>query len=62
MPPSSVQNEDSSYKDVFMKAIRGQHLSQEEASVMEAYKAALSENTGQKWAQQMQKFLTQALT
>ncbi|HEF1856002.1 phage major capsid protein [Bacillus thuringiensis] len=46
LPPSSVQNEDSSYKDVFMKAIRGQHLSQEEASVMEAYKAALSENTG----------------
>ena len=29
-----------------MKAIRGQHLSQEEASVMEEYKAALSENTG----------------
>ncbi|MDM8364864.1 phage major capsid protein [Bacillus thuringiensis] len=46
LPPSSVQNEDPSYKDVFMKAIRGQHLSQEEASVMEEYKAALSENTG----------------
>ncbi|MEH7150721.1 phage major capsid protein, partial [Bacillus thuringiensis] len=46
LPPSSVQNEDPSYKDVFMKAIRGQHVTQEEASVMEEYKAALSENTG----------------
>ncbi|MBG9682925.1 phage portal protein, partial [Bacillus thuringiensis] len=46
LPPSSVQNEDSSYKEVFMKAIRGQNLSHEEASVMQEYKAALSENTG----------------
>ncbi|AHA74560.1 phage major capsid protein, HK97 family [Bacillus thuringiensis YBT-1518] len=46
LPPASVQNENPSYKDVFMKAIRGQHVSQEEASVMEEYKAALSENTG----------------
>ena len=29
-----------------MKAIRGQNLSHEEASVMQEYKAALSENTG----------------
>ncbi|MEC2524952.1 phage major capsid protein, partial [Bacillus thuringiensis] len=46
LPPSSVKNEDSSYKEVFMKAIRGQNLSHEEASVMQEYKAALSENTG----------------
>ena len=46
LPPASVKNEDSSYKDVFMKAIRGQSLSHEEASVMQEYKAALSENTG----------------
>ncbi|HDR8065837.1 TPA: phage major capsid protein [Bacillus thuringiensis] len=46
LPPTSVKNEDPSYKDVFMKAIRGQSLSHEEASVMQEYKAALSENTG----------------
>ncbi|MCU5488824.1 phage major capsid protein [Bacillus cereus] len=46
LPPASVENEDPSYKDVFMKAIRGQSLSLEEASVMQEYKAALSENTG----------------
>ncbi|WP_410993000.1 phage major capsid protein [Bacillus cereus] len=46
LPPASVQNEDTSYKEVFMKAIRGQSLSHEEASVMQEYKAALSENTG----------------
>ncbi|HDT6576968.1 TPA: phage major capsid protein [Bacillus cereus] len=46
LPPLSVQNEDPSYKDVFMKAIRGQNLTHEEASVMQEYKAALSENTG----------------
>ncbi|HHT7227558.1 TPA: phage major capsid protein [Bacillus cereus] len=46
LPPASVKNEDPSYKDVFMKAIRGQSLSYEEASVMQEYKAALSENTG----------------
>ncbi|PGC97024.1 phage major capsid protein, partial [Bacillus toyonensis] len=46
LPPVSVQNEDTSYKEVFMKAIRGQNLSHEEASVMQEYKAALSENTG----------------
>ncbi|HHT7138089.1 phage major capsid protein [Bacillus cereus] len=46
LPPASVKNEGPSYKDVFMKAIRGQSLSHEEASVMQEYKAALSENTG----------------
>ncbi|PGO31712.1 phage major capsid protein [Bacillus cereus] len=46
LPPASVQNEDTSYKEVFMKAIRGQSLSHEEASVMQEYKAALSENSG----------------
>ncbi|GMR66485.1 phage major capsid protein [Bacillus sp. MN7755] len=46
LPPASVQNEDKSYKEVFMKAIRGQNLNHEEASVMQEYKAALSENTG----------------
>ncbi|MDA2580670.1 phage major capsid protein [Bacillus cereus] len=46
LPPASVKNEDPSYKDVFMKAIRGQSLSLEEARVMQKYKAALSENTG----------------
>ncbi|QDD83842.1 phage major capsid protein [Bacillus cereus] len=46
LPPASVKNEDPSYKDVFMKAIRGQSLSHEEASVMQEYKATLSENTG----------------
>ncbi|MEB9685566.1 phage major capsid protein [Bacillus thuringiensis serovar pingluonsis] len=46
LPPSSVKNEDPSYKEVFMKAIRGQNLSHEEASVMQEYKAALSENSG----------------
>ncbi|PGR74837.1 phage major capsid protein [Bacillus cereus] len=45
LPPASVKNEDPSYKDVFMKAIRGQSLSHEEASVMQEYKASLSENT-----------------
>ncbi|PFK07814.1 phage major capsid protein [Bacillus cereus] len=46
LPPSSVKNEDPSYKEVFMKAIRGQNLSHEEVSVMQEYKAALSENSG----------------
>ncbi|AXY06543.1 phage major capsid protein [Bacillus thuringiensis LM1212] len=46
LPPSSVKNEDPSYKEVFMKAIRGQNLSHEEANVMQEYKASLSENTG----------------
>ncbi|ARV92727.1 phage major capsid protein [Bacillus cereus] len=46
LPPASIQNEDTSYKEVFMKAIRGKSLSHEEASVMQEYKAALSENTG----------------
>lgn len=46
LPPSSVKNEDPSYKEVFMKAIRGQNLSHEEASVMQEYKTALSENSG----------------
>ncbi|MBG0962236.1 phage major capsid protein [Bacillus sp. SRB1LM] len=46
LPPASVKNEEPSYKDVFMKAIRGQSLSHEEASVMQEYKAALSENSG----------------
>ncbi|PFB15220.1 phage major capsid protein [Bacillus cereus] len=45
LPPASVKNEDPLYKDVFMKAIRGQSLSHEEASVMQEYKASLSENT-----------------
>ncbi|MGH0944679.1 phage major capsid protein [Bacillus mycoides] len=44
--PSPVKNEDTSYKEVFMKAIRGQNLTHEEASVMQEYKAALSENAG----------------
>ncbi|KMP17977.1 phage major capsid protein [Bacillus paranthracis] len=44
--PDSIKNEDPSYKEVFMKAIRGQNLTHEEASVMQEYKAALSENTG----------------
>lgn len=46
LSPASVKNEDPSYKEVFMKAIRGQNLSHEEASVMQEYKAALSENSG----------------
>ncbi len=46
LPPASVKNEDPSYKEVFMKAIRGQNLTHEEANVMQEYKAALSENTG----------------
>lgn len=46
LPPASIQNEDTSYKEVFMKVIRGQSLSHEEASVIQEYKAALSENTG----------------
>ncbi|HHP1039352.1 TPA: phage major capsid protein [Bacillus thuringiensis] len=46
LPPLSVKNEDPSYKDVFMKAIRGQNLSHEEVCVMQEYKAALSENSG----------------
>ena len=61
LPPASVQNEDSSYKDIFMKAIRGQHLSQEEASVMEEYKAALSENTGKDGGYIVPKILRQRL-
>lgn len=35
------------YKGVFFKALRGQKLNQEEASVLESFKAALSENTGE---------------
>lgn len=46
LPPAPVKNEDTSYKEVFMKAIRGQNLTHEEASVMQEYRAALSENTG----------------
>lgn len=46
LPPAAVKNEDASYKEVFMKAIRGQNLTHEEASVMQEYKAALSENAG----------------
>ncbi|MED1023359.1 phage major capsid protein [Bacillus mycoides] len=46
LPPASVQNEDTSYKEVFMKALRGQALSHDEISVMQEYKASLSENTG----------------
>ncbi|KAB5620857.1 phage major capsid protein, partial [Bacillus thuringiensis] len=46
LPPAPVKNEDTSYKEVFMKAIRGQNLTHEEASVMQEYKAALSENAG----------------
>ncbi|GAA2978518.1 MULTISPECIES: phage major capsid protein [Bacillota] len=47
LPPASVKNEDKSYKEVFMKAIRGQNLTHEEASIMQEYKAALSENKGE---------------
>ncbi|PGU05114.1 phage major capsid protein [Bacillus cereus] len=47
MPPAPVKNEDASYKEVFMKAIRGRNLSHEEASIMQEYKAALSENKGE---------------
>ncbi|MEI5893122.1 phage major capsid protein [Bacillus cereus] len=47
MPPAPVKNEDASYKEIFMKAIRGQNLSHEEASIMQEYKAALSENKGE---------------
>ncbi|MBW3490578.1 phage major capsid protein [Bacillus sp. FDAARGOS_1420] len=47
LPPAPVKNEDSSYKEVFMKAIRGQSLSSEEAIIMQEYKAALSENKGE---------------
>ncbi|MGH1092465.1 phage major capsid protein [Bacillus mycoides] len=46
LPPSPVNNEDASYKDVFMKALRGQTLSHDEISIMQEYKASLSENTG----------------
>ncbi|PGO67889.1 phage major capsid protein [Bacillus cereus] len=46
LTPALVKNEDPSYKEVFMKAIRGQNLSHEEASVMQEYKAAVSENSG----------------
>ncbi|WP_306007407.1 phage major capsid protein [Bacillus sp. MMSF_3353] len=45
--PDSIKNEDASYKEVFMKAIRGQNLTHEEASIMQEYKAALSENKGE---------------
>ncbi|MGG5736734.1 phage major capsid protein [Bacillus cereus group sp. IBL03679] len=44
--PPPVKNEDVSYKEVFMKALRGQALSHDEISVMQEYKASLSENTG----------------
>ncbi|PHG06346.1 phage major capsid protein, partial [Bacillus toyonensis] len=44
--PPPVKNEDASYKEVFMKALRGQALSHDEISVMQEYKASLSENTG----------------
>ncbi|EEL88116.1 hypothetical protein bcere0029_20220 [Bacillus cereus AH1272] len=47
LPPAPVKNENASYKEVFMKAIRGQNLTHEEASVMQEYKAALSENKGE---------------
>ncbi|MGE6847732.1 phage major capsid protein [Bacillus tropicus] len=44
--PDPIKNENASYKEVFMKAIRGQNLTHEEASIMQEYKAALSENKG----------------
>ncbi|PFZ03935.1 phage major capsid protein [Bacillus wiedmannii] len=46
LPPASVKNEDTSYKEVFMKALRGQALNHDEISVMQEYKASLSENSG----------------
>lgn len=41
------QNEAPSYKDVFMKAIRGRKLTDAEMNVMQDFKAALSVSTGE---------------
>jgi HK97 family phage major capsid protein len=45
--PVAPNEQPVAYKQVFFKALRGQKLSQEEAAVMENFKAALSENTGE---------------
>lgn len=45
--PVEPKEQPVAYKQVFFKALRGQKLTTEEASVMENFKAALSENTGE---------------
>jgi HK97 family phage major capsid protein len=46
VPVPQPKNEKPEYKDVFMKAIKGRKLTEVEMSVMEQFKAALSEKTG----------------
>lgn len=41
---AQIKDEKPQYKDIFMKAIRGRKLSDAEMSVMQEFKAALSEN------------------
>jgi HK97 family phage major capsid protein len=47
LQPIKDQTQPVAYKSVFFKALRGHSLSNEEASVMEDFKAALSETTGE---------------
>jgi len=46
-PPQDPQEPKAEYKSIFFKALRGKKLSESEMSVMEGFKAALSEGTGQ---------------
>lgn len=46
MPPAP-SNDKPEYKNVFLKALRGKKLTEEEMSIMSEFKAALSENTGE---------------
>lgn len=45
--PSAPKNQSAEYKSVFMKAIKGTKLTDSEMSLMNEYKAALSEKTGE---------------
>jgi HK97 family phage major capsid protein len=45
--PKEQTEPNAEYKAIFFKALRGKRLSAEESSVLESFKAALSENTGE---------------
>lgn len=47
MPVAETEPDEPEYKNVFFKALRGKKLTDAEMSVLEKYKAALSENTGE---------------
>lgn len=47
MPAAKTEPNEPEYKNVFFKALRGKKLTDAEMSVLEKYKAALSENNGE---------------